>query len=268
MATKTELISRWDTFLSKMKARYLESLQHAEEACVEQLEATDYEYYTVFRSWQGMKSQINQILQKIDDTWQNNVEPQMQTVDNSDYLHHSEENKANHLTDSLVIEMERFEKALEGKLSQKFYNHAIAIANKDFNCSQCGSPLIIKKDLFRAQYVSCTACNTVNTFEPETKFIQIGWNIIDNIVAYQCTPLHNAMTQALKKLQEVRKNEQTAAHWDAYKTAYLNYWETFFNERIKLKSDAKERFEEDMNRKKTELTEYENIQRYNKYGIS
>ena len=121
--------------------------------------------------------------------------------------------------------------------------------------------------MFRAQYVSCNACNSVNTFEPETKFIQIGWNIIDNIVALKCLPLLDEMENALESIRILRKENQTDDVWDAYKATYFNYWETFFKERIQLKSDAEDRFEEDMERKRKEYNEYENIQRYNKYGV-
>jgi hypothetical protein len=268
MATKKELIQRWDAFLQKIEMRYIESLQQAEEACLEQLIETDYDYYTVFRSWQGMKAQIDNILLKIDETWEDKVRPQMEAISDNDYFYEDEGFKAEKLSDKLHEIMERFQTVLEGKLSQQFYNHAITIANQDFNCSQCSSPLTIKKDLFRAQYVTCTACNSVNTFEPETKFVQIGWNIIDNIVALQCLPLHDKMDESLEKIKELRKEHHTDEVWNTYKDTYFTYWETFFKERIKLKSDAQERYKEDMERKRKEYQEYENIQRYNKYGIN
>jgi len=268
MATKTELIQRWDSFLAKIEARYLESLQQAEEACMAQLVETDYDYYTVFRSWQGMKAQIRNIVKKIDKTWDDNVRPQMEAIsDHNDYFYEEEGRKVSRLSDNLHYKMQRFQTHLEGKLSQKFYDHAITIANQNFNCSQCGSTLTIKKDLFRSQYVTCTACNSVNIFEPETKFIQIGWDIIDNIIALKCLPLHDKMDVVLDEMRKLRKEEHTNEIWNKYKTVYFNYWKTFFKERIKFKSDAQERYEEDIERKKKEFEEYENSYRYNKYGI-
>ena len=152
-----------------------------------------------------MKSQIDNILLKIDETWEDKVRPQMIAISNNDYFYEDEGFKAEKLSDKLHEIMERFQTVLEGKLSQQFYNHAITIANQDFNCSQCGSPLTIKKDLFRAQYITCTACNSVNTFEPETKFIQIGWNIIDNIITLQCLPLHDKIDESLEKIKQSSK---------------------------------------------------------------
>ena len=80
MNTKEELIQRWDGFLKKIEDRFHESLKHAEEACSEQLVATDYEYETVMRSWQGMKAQIHELIRKIYDTWHAKVEPEMRQL--------------------------------------------------------------------------------------------------------------------------------------------------------------------------------------------
>ena len=55
---KKELIKRWDDFLSKITTRFRESLTHAEEACLEQLVTTDYDYENVMISWGGIKIQI------------------------------------------------------------------------------------------------------------------------------------------------------------------------------------------------------------------
>lgn len=268
MSSQQELIQRWDTFLKKIEICYLESLEQAEEACLAQLEETNYDYYTVFRAWTGMKAQINNIIPKIDETWQRKVLPKMREVDNGSYFYNEQSFKASKLSDALHEKMERFETILQGKLSQRFYDHAKQTVDKNFTCSQCGAPIQVVKDLFRAQYISCGACGSINTFKPETKFIQIGWNAIDNIVALQLLPLHDAMSRAIRNIQDVRKEHQTEEMWEAYKSAYFIYWETYFKERIKLKSDAEKRFKDDMQRKQKEYAEFENIQRYNKYGIS
>lgn len=261
MGEKFELIARWDAFLLKMKERYIESLEQAEEACLTQLEETDYDYYTVFRSWQGMKAQINELLTKIDVTWEETVAPKMKRI-GEDYFYLDEQRKASELTDVLHEKMERFQKVLEGKLSLKFYEHAIETVNHNFSCHQCGAPLTVKKDLFRAQYVTCGACNSVNTFEPSTKFMLIGGNIVDNIVAYRCLPLHDKMNEALDVIHQTRKEQYTSSMWESYKDTYFTYWETYFKERIKLKPAIEKRFQEDMERKTLEYQHYEKVHRY------
>lgn len=269
MATKQEFIQRWDAFLQKIEARFNESLQHAEEACVEQLIATDYDYFTTMRTWMGIRAQIDQLTKKIDETWSTKVQPQMEALAD-DYWYHDEMLKQHDVNEKLVYQLEDFQIQLEGKLSKLFYDHAIQIANKDFNCSQCNASIDIVKDLFRAQYITCNYCQTVNTFEPETKYVQVGWGIIDNIVALELLPLKQQMNSAFEKIQELRHpvtdkvlEEQL---WQTYKQKYFNYYETYFKRCIEFNSDKEKRFEEDIKRKELEFNEQEAVQRYNKYS--
>jgi hypothetical protein len=262
MNNQEELILKWDTFLEKIQTRFEDSLNQAEEACVDQLIESDYDYNTVFRSWQGMKSQIQNIGEKVDETWEQKVEPQMRAA--GDFWM-DESRKASELTDSLSEQIQRFQFVLEGKLSKMFYDHVMEVSQKDFNCSQCDGNVEIAKDLFRAQYVTCEYCSTVNEFTPTTKFVEVGSVIVDNIAALRCLDSYDAKNSAYEKLRDHRPPAPDAA-WDTYKAAYFNYYETYFKERIKLKPSAKERFEDDMDRKRKEYEEFENIQRHNKYG--
>lgn len=204
-----------------------------------------------------MKAQIHQLIRKIDAVWHGKVRPEMQMVGD---FYHEEGYKPSNTNDRLISELFTFERQLQGKLSQQFYDHAIQIANKKASCSQCNADLEIKKDIFRAQYITCGYCNAVNTVEPETKFIKIGWGIIDNIAALKAQPEYDAMEKASDALSRQRKTERDDSHWSAYENAYYAYWEKYFNERIKLNSDAKERYEADMQRKRTELEAYKRIQ--------
>lgn len=256
MATKAELIQRWDSFLHKIETRFNESLSHAEEACHEQLIETDYEYDTVMRSWSGMKAQIHTLIEKIDEVWHEKVQPEMKAL--GDFAH-EEGDKAYDLNHKLLYELEDFQRKLEGELSQKFYDHAIQIANKKASCSQCNADLEIKKDIFRAQYISCKFCNTVNTIEPETKFIKIGWGIIDNIAALKTTPEYKAMTAAEDAIREYR-GKAPESFWTSYYKVYTTYWGKYFDERIALNTDLKDRYESDIKRKNKEFDNFKEIQ--------
>lgn len=257
MGNQQELVQRWDGFLKKIEDRFHESLQHAQEACLEQLVETDYDYETVYRSWQGMKAQIHELIQKIDSVWQDKVRPEMLEIGD---FYIDEGYKASDTNDRLIEELFAFERQLEGELSKKFYDHAIQIANKKASCSQCDADLEIKKDIFRAQYITCHYCNAVNTLEPETKFIKIGWGVVDNIAAVKAQKEYDAMEKASNVLSKLRKSEIGESHWSSYENAYYAYWEKYFNERIKLNSDAAERYHADMQRKQTEFEDYKRIQ--------
>ncbi len=220
---------------------------------MEQLEETDYDYYTTLRTWQGIKPQISQLIQKIDEVWEDDVEDEMR--DEGDFWM-DESFKGNELNDKLYQDLDRFSNILEGKMSKKFYDHAIQIANQNFECTQCNATLEIKKDLFRSQYVTCNYCNTVNTFEPETKFTQIAGAVIDNIAYLQCIEESDAMQQLTNAFNKDRNGDQNQ-YLKEYKKAYFDFYEKFFKERIKLQSDLEERYEQDMDRKKAEFEQYE-----------
>ncbi|RKR13512.1 hypothetical protein CLV91_2234 [Maribacter vaceletii] len=257
MANQQELIQRWDSFLQKIEQRFNESLAHAKEACHEQLVETDYEYETAMRSWSGMKAQINDLIEKIGAVWDTKVQPEMEALGD---FHYDENDKGYDLRHKLIYALESFQRKLEGELSQKFYDHAIQIANKKSKCSQCDARIEVKKDIFRAQYITCGYCNAVNTIEPETKFMKIGWGIVDNIVAIICQPEYEIMNQKVDELQALRKSERGDKHWVDYEKAYYSYWEKYFNERIKLNSDAAGRLKADLERKKTEFEKHKEIQ--------
>ncbi|MDP5229633.1 MAG: hypothetical protein NWQ38_04515 [Cellulophaga sp.] len=257
MATKQELIQRWDGFLAKIEARFNESLVHAEEACVGQLEETDYDYYTVIRAWQGMKSQLYTLIQKIDETWHQKVEPEMREL--GDFWT-DESYKSSKLSDKLSLRLDKFQRSLEGNLSQRFYDHVMSKAPKHTNCSQCNAEIALKTAVFRAQYVICSFCNTVNTFEPTTQFNQIGWNIVDTIAATKTQHLFELMEEASEAIRLQRKPVDQK-YWDDYKKAYFDYYEGYFKARIQLNTEAEARYDADMQRKTKEYEEYERIQR-------
>lgn len=252
-ARAKELIKRWDDFLEKIESRFNDSLKNAEEICMEQLENTGYDYYTTYRTWQGIKPQITSLIQKIDKVWEEHVEDEMR--DEGDFWM-DEGFKGNILNEKLYHMLGRFGYVLEGKLSKKFYDHSILIANQNFECTQCNAALNIKKDLFRSQYVTCNYCNTVNTFIPETKFTQIGGSVINNIAMLNCMEEYDSMQHLTYAFNKERNRDQKQ-YLKNYKKAFFNYYEKFFKERIKLQSDLEERYEQDMERKKKEFEQYE-----------
>ncbi|WP_217605582.1 hypothetical protein [Chitinophaga sp. GbtcB8] len=232
---KEQLIARWDTFLRNIDKRFEESLAHGEQAVLESLEE-NYDYYTSFRTLMAIRMQIDEsVIRKIDTTWQQQVLPLMQ-ADGGHYWA-DESHKGYHASDAMHERMQLWLYITEGKLSQKYYDHAIELINRDFFCTQCNAPLQVKKDLFRAHYITCNYCSAVNTFEPETKYATIGWNVVDNLAALYALQEYKAMLQA-------RKNGG-----DVYPKAVRAYCEKYFDERIKLMPHTADTREQDIEKK-------------------
>ncbi len=144
-----ELVKKWETFLDKINTRFEESLVNAEEALLENLEESNYDLLPTTIALNSMKMQIDKLSDKVEETFDNKVEPQMlDYVDESDVI--DEGHKGVELNESMYLRLEKFEIVIEGKVSQKFYDHAIKEFNQDFRCTQCSGKLEVTADIFRS----------------------------------------------------------------------------------------------------------------------
>jgi len=247
------LIKKWDAFLDKIKIRFEESLINAEEAILDNLNESDYDLAPTLQAWSGIKSQLSGLSNKIDQTYDDTVLPQM-----LNYVAHygtiDQSIKGSNLRSSIYQKIERFEIVIEGKVSQKFYNHAIKELDIDFHCTQCSAKLNLRKDVFHSHYVSCEYCNTVNTFTPNDKIASIRW-VVDNIAKYRVIAVWDLMIQAKDDFDEIRP-----PHEGQDKTVYINafkkreeterqFWTNYFLTRSEYLPMYKETIEHDVDNK-------------------
>lgn len=198
-----KLVEKWNTFLNKMETRFNESLVNAKEALLDNLEESNYDINPTLTAWQGIKSQLMAMGNKIDTTFDEKVLPQM-----LEYKEHHElldqSIKATQLREGVIFKkLDLFEIEIEGEISHRFYLHAVNFLNENFNCTQCSAKLEVRKDIFRPHYVTCDYCNTVNTFTPNDKISQIRW-VINNIAKYNCIAEWQAMENAEEAYKELR----------------------------------------------------------------
>ena len=244
------LVEKWDTFLEKIKTRFFESLVNAEEALLENLEESNYDITPTMTAWQGIKSQLKALGDKVDTTFNEKVKPQMlQYKEHYDILDQAA--KGTYLREKIIFDkIERFEIVLEGKISMKFYEHAVAFLNEDFHCTQCSAKIEVNKDIFHAHYVTCDYCNTVNTFTPNDKISAIRW-VVDNIAKYKVIADWDAMQEAREKYRELRswsEGEDMTKHKKALKEredTERKFWTNFFTERAVYLPQYKETIEHD-----------------------
>jgi len=239
-----ELVTKWESFLAKIENRFNESLVNAENALLDNLEESNFDLTPTLTAWQGIKSNLQGLSTKIDETFDEKVSPQMlEYIDRSDLIDQNQ--KGTVLSESIYERIERYEIILEGKVCQRFYDHAIHLLNHDFTCSQCSGKLDVRKDIFRMNYVSCDYCNTVNTFTPSDKIIQIRW-VVDNIAKHKVIEDWDTMKKAQDDFHEIR-----CPHEDQDKTEYTagfkkredterNFWGKYFTERAKYLPEYEE----------------------------
>ncbi|SEC35264.1 hypothetical protein SAMN04489761_2754 [Tenacibaculum sp. MAR_2009_124] len=244
------LVEKWDEFLSKIETRFQESLIHAEEALLESLVDSNYDINPTLNAWSGIKSQLMGLGDKVENTFEKKVKPQMLNyIEEWDAI--DEAQKGTILNESIYSRIERYQIVLEGKISKRFYDHAITFLNENFNCTQCGAELEVKKDIFRSHYVSCSYCNTVNTFIPSDKIAQIRW-VVDNIVRYTVIAEWDALQNEVrnyKKMPSKADHEDKSELLVAFKRREQKertYWERYMEERYQLLPEYKETFKHDV----------------------
>ncbi len=254
-----QLIDKWDAFLSKIETRFSEMLVNAEEALLENLVESNYDINPTLRAWSGIKSQLMALADKIDETFEHKVEPQMLEYAKS-WVVIDQDNKGTQLRESIFSRLERFQIILEGKISERFYEHAYHFLNENFNCTQCGATLDIKKEIFRSHYVSCHYCNTVNTFTPNDKISQIRW-IADNIARYRAISEWDQMKKSEAdyhdipcKAEHEDQGENIAAFEEREKKERA-FWNRYFEERSSILPEHKESLDHDVEVKMSYLYE-------------
>ena len=244
-----KLVEKWDDVLNKIETRFQESLVNAEEALMENLDDSNYDLTPTLRAWSGIKSELQTLADKSDQLFDEKVKPQMlEYIEEWDVI--DEGQKGTKQRESIYDRIERYEIELEGKLSQKFYDHAISFLNENFNCTQCSGKLEIRKDIFRAHYVDCQYCNTVNSFTPNDKIVQIRW-VVDNIAKYKSINEWDKMEKAKYEFKEMRpprgeddKTEYIAAFKKREDTE-REFWTTYFTIRSSYLPEYKETIEHD-----------------------
>lgn len=244
------LVAKWDAFLVKIKTRFNESLAHAEEAVLDNLVDSDYDTLKTMKAWSGIKSQILALGDKIETTFDENVQPKMlDYVEEWDLI--DQDQKGIQLSESFHPIIERFEIVLEGKVATRFYNHAIQFLNEDFKCTQCSAKLEVKKDIFRSHYVSCGYCNTVNTFIPNDKIAEIRW-MIDDISKHKVIATWDGKVKAKKECKALPsyadKEDKTelAKAYDQWELKEKAYWTAYFTERASFLPEHEETIAHDV----------------------
>ena len=238
------LVEKWDAFLEKIETRFTESLAPAEEAVLDQLEEGNYDMVSNMTAWSGIKSQLLKLEDKIETTFDEKVGPQMlEYIERWDLI--DQDQKGVKLRESFRPRIERFEIILEGKVAQRFYNHAIQFLNEDFHCTQCSGKLEIKKDIFRTHYVGCDYCNTTNTFTPNNKITEIRW-VVDNIAKHKALKEWDEKEKAREDCKSIRSprdedsKTELANAYDLWEEKEKAFWTTYFTERATYVSDYKD----------------------------
>lgn len=183
-ATLEESKERWFLFLEKLEIK-IEELCTAAIPELKELLATDEDIYkrTFHRVYAGVNGQLQNIREKARDTYDDkiiemyeNIKPEISVLNPyynllSDFRTVCSERYHKDFEQKYEYWQNQLEKARERDLEIE-YNKIVAefdaIKNK-FNCKQCGGNITIEKIFFMTTYITCSHCQTQNTFDPSTR---------------------------------------------------------------------------------------------------
>lgn len=250
-----ETQNRWDGFLKKIKDRFEEILGKTEAVLPLLFEATDFETTTFHNAWQGIYSQANELIWKIDSTWEDKVEEAFEDAGaefgSNKFI--QERDKGYQTKFELEQKLKSYEVKIFADAAKKLFEEVKDTLSKDFCCTQCQAKLPVKDNFFRSYYSTCEYCQTVNTFEPGTKARNIEHFAI-HALGEEAALEHYLHYEELKFQNHVQDSEPYGK--EELTPLYQKYVETYLKKRIEIIPDYKDRYEKDLKAKTAFLTNY------------
>ncbi|WP_103071188.1 hypothetical protein [Aquimarina sediminis] len=247
--------TRWDGFLKKIEDRFEEILKKTEAALPLLFDATDFETITFQNAWQGIYTQANDLIYKIEDTWYEKVED---TFINSGIQFGSkqllqERDKGLRVRFNLEQKLKSYEVSIFSDAAKKLLNKAKEILSKDFCCTQCQAKLPVRDNFFRSYYSTCDYCQTVNTFEPGSKARNVEHFAVDAI-SEEAALEHYLEYERLKFENDL--HDKKIHKKDQLTSQYRKYIETYLKKRIEIIPDYQDRYQKDLDAKMFMETNY------------
>lgn len=222
-----ELIARWDNYLNKLRDRFYEVLNSAEEPLTGVINNLQYDNIMIINILNGLKNQtVTQIGAKADEGW-SKMRLEIQKV-NANSLIKEQGPKLDIFKNWLEEEFARYEIKLFARAAKKILENVQKHIDekKLHRCTQCAAELPIKVYSFMAVNLKCESCKAVNTYQPDDRIRALEYYVIE--------PLANEYAMEEKILGQ--KNS----------TAQKEYWKKFFGYLMENVPDKKEYFQRTM----------------------
>jgi hypothetical protein len=245
---------RWDDFLTKIETRFHETLDEAEPALVDMLTDDNNSIVAIQHAWSGIRTQLQQLVSRIDDTWSNSLRRQMMEYlpgdANGDWL--IEQERGSTLETRLHDQLDLREIVIMGRVGERLRTEAMASETLTFVCKQCRAPLHVTTDLFTAHYETCQYCSTITTYEPSTRMRSVEWFATDALARWRTLDAWHALRQASEAVRAAR-GPAAESLLLAREHAHTAYYRSFLEARIAVNSAHAATFDADLARYEREL---------------
>jgi hypothetical protein len=224
----------------------------------------------------GIVGQVQQLIAKIDETWDNTVsigwnefqEAEEERLNNAgqsveDFhkqfykVYYSEQEKGLHMCRQLEKDLRNYEIKTFAAAARKLQAKAREILSGQFSCTQCQAPLTVQANFYRSYYQVCEYCQTTNTFEPGTIARNIEGFALHPLAEEKALDAYWLYEDILRRYKAQQADGHPTITKDEVMQAYTTYVDTYLNARIAIIPDYKNRYEKDREAKLKFLLRYE-----------
>lgn len=225
-----DVVTRWDAFLSKIEGAFEEMLSDARLGCLELARAN--ETVAMSNAWQGVRSEVFALTERIGTTWQRQVQAAFEQSGLEGAALHAQEERGRMLERSMLHRFERKEIELYGEAGEFVLDRARNEEGREFKCTQCGAALPLPARALRSVHVTCEYCRAVNTFEPGSHVRAVEHFCGHHLSQRAALEQWEAM-RAAERLRRDTRGETPEVGAELERTTRA-YWQAYFAARAQL----------------------------------
>ncbi|MBO9634525.1 MAG: hypothetical protein J7578_15530 [Chitinophagaceae bacterium] len=269
------ILERWDKFLLTIDNRFHEQLTQAATVLPSLLDLQEFNTQPFGTAWQGIESQMKELIAKIDDTWYEKVSPAFDEIKDKEEeaiceadgdleayhakfypMYYAALEKGRALQHHLEKALKKYQVDTFAEAARKLTTRASQILAGNFCCSQCKAPLPVQQQFYRSYYQVCDYCQIVNTFEPGT--------IARNVEHFALHPLAEeaALEEYFRywdmeyRFRSQRDDEPQEISGEELMTVFKVFAEKYLKARISIIPDYQQQYEKDLAAKIEHVKKY------------
>jgi hypothetical protein len=174
-------------------------------------------------AWTGMESRAKDLEMKVDETFNDSVEPAFDQADAPGAVVAREREKGRSLVEWMERERERVRIEIFAHVGRRMWEQGTAEQQPGFACTQCGGKLAVPHAVSSVN-VTCPYCSAVVTFEPGTR-LRMAAIYVHYFAEQDAWAEWNAWQDAQKALHAERN--PGIAHFKALESAQITYWRRY-----------------------------------------
>jgi len=179
-----ELVTRWETFLGKLRDRYFEVIQQADGPLNDVINNLQYDNVIIHNIKTGLHNQtVIQLTEKAEEGW-NKMDAEMLKYGKLFWNQKSgEHQKLDAFRQWIDIEFQKFEIGLYARAARKILDNVKQHIDekKMHKCTQCGAELPINVYSFMAVNIKCDSCGSVNTYQPDDRIRALEYYVLNHL---------------------------------------------------------------------------------------